>query len=326
MVPAKRLVSLLPVLAILLAGCSGGAPMAPTNSDFFIAFPRIVIEFDQDGSPAVAGIPASMLGGLGVDVSTMKLDAGTIAMLQSGDIQHIEVLHKDNGLFIFVNAKLLPHVGWSAASFDSLGKTVESLGLLDAATAKIVKMVLPLVTNLGVDVVVKFPVKSGGTAVALRDLNTPVELPASSPATPGFIARLTIKFDEQGAASIANISTRDLAAVFGDMGFDFRTLELPPETVQGMQAANFQHLVLKVGSDGITIYVNSEPLPNIAWSDAQLQSTAELVNAFLADEGLKDVRTVVSTMLPQLRMVDAEIFITFPVAANQQAIPLPGSK
>ncbi len=325
MVPAKRLVSLLPVLAIVLAGCSGGAPMAPTNSDFFIAFPRIVIEFDQDGSPTVAGIPASMLAGL-VDTSTMKLDAGTIATLQSGDIQHIEVLHKDDGLFIFVNSKLLPHLGWSAQSFDTLGKTIESLGMLDASMAKIVKMALPIVTNLGVSVVVKFPIKSGGAAVAVRDINTPVDMPANSPVTPGLIVRLTVRFDEQGAASIANISTRDLAAVFGDTGFDFTQLELPPETIQGLQAANFQHIMLQVGSDGITIFVNSEPLPNIAWSDPQLQNTAELANAFLADDMYKDVRTVVSTMLPQLRMVDAEIIITFPVAANQQAIPLPGSK
>lgn len=327
MVSVKRLIALIPVLAIVLAGCSGGAPMAPTNSDFFVALPRIVAEFDKDGAPTVAGISSDLVSKLtNMDMSAMKLDPATIAAVQSGDIQHVEVLHKDNGFYVFVNGKLVPHVGWSDQAFTTLGKTIESVGMLDPTVTKIVKMFLPLLTRVGVDLVVKFPVKDGGTAVPVRDVNTPVDVPAATPVQPGFIARLTTKFSEEGVPSIADISTRDLAAVFGDMGFDFRTLELPPDTIKGLQESNIQHVVLKTGSDGITIYVNGEPLPNVAWSDPELQNTADLVNAFLSDPALNDVRTVVSTMLPTLRQADAEVVLMFPVAANQQAIPLPTAK
>jgi len=327
MLSVKRLVTLVPVVAILLAGCSGGAAMTPTNSDFFVALPRILVEFDKDGSPTVGGIGLAFVGGLtGADMSSMKLDPSIISALQTGDIQHIEILHKDNGLFIFVNGKLLPHVGWSNQAFDTLGKTIESLGLLDSATAGLVKMFLPFVTRLGVDLVVKVPVKDGGTAIPVRDVNTPVEMPASTAAAPGFYARLTIKFNQDGVPSIANVSTRDLEAVFGASGFDFRTLELPPDTIKRLQDSNIQHIVLKTGSDGIGIMVNGELLPNVAWSETDLQNTAGLVNAFLADPGLKDVRSVVDTLVPQLRQIDSEIILSLPLAANQQAIPLPGSK
>jgi hypothetical protein len=311
----------------VLAGCSGGAPMAPTNSDFFVALPRITVEFDQDGAPTVAGISANLIQTLtGMDMSSMKLDPATIAALQAGDIQHVEILHKDNGFFLFVNGKLVPHIGWSDQAFNTLSKTLGSLGLLDPTLTNILKMFLPLVTRMGVDLVVEFPVKEGNTEIPVRDINTPVDVPAATPVQPGFIARLTTKFSEEGVPSIADISTRDLAAVFGDMGFDFRTLELPPETIKGLQDSNIQHVVLKTGADGVMIYVNGEPLPNVAWSDPELQNTADLVNAFLTDPSLADVRTVVSTLLPTLRQVDSEIVLMFPAAANQQAIPLPGAK
>ncbi|MCS7061858.1 MAG: hypothetical protein RMN25_11940 [Anaerolineae bacterium] len=327
MASVKRVVSLIPLFALLLAGCATGpTDIGEANREFMIALPRIVVEIDADGNPSIAGISPQLLALANMDPSMFALPKDLVDTLVAGDIQHIEVLHKNDGLFIFVNAKPLPHVTWTSQSMNTLGNSMELFGVLPAEQARVVKLLLPRLQNIGLDIAVKFPLKSGAKEIPLRDATVKTQLPPPSPASDVIAkTRLTLRFDRDGVPSIAGVSTRDIEALFGGAGFDFRSLELGAATVSNLQSQNVQHIVLHVTPDGVTVYVNGEGLPNIVWSEEYLKNTAELVNAFLTDPALANVREVVSTIVPNIRRVDSEIVIQFPVAQGQQQIPLPGN-
>lgn len=327
MVSVKRIVSLIPLFALLLAGCATGpTDIGEANRDFMIALPRIVVEIDGQGNPSISGITPELLRLANMDPAMFALPQDLVDTMVAGDIQHLEILHKNDGLFIFVNAKPLPHIGWSSQSMNTLGNTIELFGILPADQARVVKLILPSVQRVGLNIAVKFPLKSGATEIPLRDATARTELPPPS-AVSDVIAktRLTLRFDQAGVGSIAGVSTRDLEALFGATGFNFRDLELGPDLIGNLQSQNIQHIVLRTTLDGITVYVNGEALPNIVWSEEYLKNTADLANAFLTDPALGDVREVVSTIVPNIRRVDSEIVIQFPTAQGQQQIPLPGN-
>ena len=292
-----------------------------------IALPRIVVDIDAEGSPSISGITPALLSLAGMDPSQFRLPKEVVDALVAADIQHLEVLHKNDGLFIFVNGKPLPHLSWTSQSITTLGNTVEKFGVLDASASQVVKTLLPRLQNIGINIAVKLPLKSGGTEIPLRDATAKTELPAASAASDVIAkTRLTLRFDADGVPSIAGVSTRDIETMFGGMGFDFRMLELGSATVSNLQSQGIQHIVLHTTPDGITIYVNGEALPNIVWSEEYLNNTADLANAFLTDPSLANVREVVSTIVPNIRRVDAEIVIAFPAAQGQQEIPLPADQ
>ncbi|MGQ9814572.1 MAG: hypothetical protein ACUVR3_05400 [Candidatus Roseilinea sp.] len=327
MVSVKRVVSLIPLFALLLAGCATGpTDIGEANRDFMIALPRIVVDIDTEGAPSISGITPELLALAGMDPDMFALPKDLVDTMVAGDIQHLEILHKNDGLFIFVNAKLLPHISWTSQSMNTLGNTVELFGVLPADQARVVKILLPRLQNIGLNIAVKFPVRSGVAEIPLRDATTRTQLPPPSAASDVIAkTRLTVRFDQAGVPSIAGVSTRDIEALFGGAGFDFRSLELGPDTVSSLQSQNVQHIVLHATPDGITIYVNGEALPNIVWSEEYLKNTADLVNAFLTDPALANVREVVSTIVPNIRRVDSEIVIQFPTAQGQQQIPLPSN-
>lgn len=327
MVSVKRVVSLIPLFALLLAGCASGPTDAgEANRDFMIALPRIVVEIDAQGNPSISGITPELLRVANMDPAMFALPKELVDTMVAGDIQHLEILHKNDGLFIFVNAKPLPHISWNSQSMNTLGNTIELFGVLPAEQARVVKLILPRVQNVGLNIAVKFPLKSGATEIPLRDATARTELPPPGAASDVIArTRLTLRFDQAGVGSIAGVSTRDLEVLFGATGFDFRALELGPDLISNLQSQNIQHIVLHTTLDGITVYVNGQALPNIVWSEEYLKNTADLANAFLTDPALANVREVVSTIVPNIRRVDSEIIIQFPTAQGQQQIPLPGN-
>lgn len=327
MVSVKRVVSLIPLFALLLAGCASGPTDAgEANRDFMIALPRIVVEIDAQGNPSISGITPELLRVANMDPAMFALPKELVDTMVAGDIQHLEILHKNDGLFIFVNARPLPHISWNSQSMNTLGNTIELFGVLPAEQARVVKLILPRVQNVGLNIAVKFPLKSGATEIPLRDATARTELPPPGAASDVIArTRLTLRFDQAGVGSIAGVSTRDLEVLFGATGFDFRALELGPDLISNLQSQNIQHIVLHTTLDGITVYVNGQALPNIVWSEEYLKNTADLANAFLTDPALANVREVVSTIVPNIRRVDSEIIIQFPTAQGQQQIPLPGN-
>jgi hypothetical protein len=53
-------------------------------------------------------------------------------------------------------------------------------------------------------------------------------------------------------------------------------VQLTPDTLARLQANNVQTLELRTKPDGMYVYVNGDPLPNVVWDDALLKNATEL--------------------------------------------------
>ena len=286
-----------------------------------MVLPQIVVVVDSEGVPTVAGITPDSIKQLTfgqVDLSTMRVPKSNVEWFTRSNVQHIEIRHKTDGLFLFANGKPLPRLGWNDESFNTVGDLAGKFGGLSQPVADIVKMVLPFVRHLGLDVVVKFPLQQGAAAIPLADPNAPVPAAATTAMPPSAIVRITVKYTEEGVPSIMNVSSRDLA---GAMGMDMSAMELPPDTMAMLRDRGVQHIVMRTTPDAVWIWINAEPLPTLVWSDDNLKNGAELYGQlFLTDESLIKA---LNTLLPVLRKLDGEVVLQFPVPPGASAIPLP---
>lgn len=302
------------LVVMLLAACSGQtaqiptAPASPSGEVFQIALPRLIIDFDSDGVPSVMGISPLFLKALGVDVAGLKVPAATIDTLRQAGVQHIEVAAVGDRLVFFVNGAPMPELGWDEAS---LQRALDLARVFDVQNVDLISKLMPWVTRLGLDVVLRFP--HDGAEIALTEPGAAKQVsltPHTDPAA--VIIKFEVRFDEEGVPAVLGLSTRDLATL-GVTGMS----SLAPEMLGKLQAHNVQHLELRTKPDGVHIYSNGEPLPTIMW-DSQL--LANLVDVWGKVAPTSAFWPVVQALFPTLDRADVGILVHFPVAAGQTPI------
>lgn len=330
MISVKRLIGLVPVMALALSACTNNraTEVGDPNSDFYLALPRIEISIDKDGNPSLANIDlktVEALTGNTVDLSAYRLDPAYVAWLSSAGVQNIEIVHKGDGLFLFQNNKPLPHIGWNGESIASVGSTVSDLGsktgMMDANQANLVKKLLPFLRRLGVDVAVKFPVPDGAQPLELRPAGGKIEAKASAASDPIVQTKLVVNYDANGTPSVAGLSAADLAAIPGMEAMG--GLNLDPTLVKNMTDLGIQHISLKTDKDGVLIALNDKQLPSIVWTDEYLSNTAELISALNTYPGMEQVNGLVKDLLPKIKDANVELALRFPLAPGAQALPSP---
>src|SRR4029450_6140458 len=161
----SRIVPLFMAVGLILAGCgTQPTPLTDQSGDFAVSLPRITVDVNADGVPSIAGISPDAVKAMTfgqVDLSNLRVPKEYVDWFTSANIQNVELVHKDDGLYLYVNGKPLPHLGWNSESFDAMGDLVSQTGVLAEPFASIVKMALPFVRNVGADVVIKFPAHEG---------------------------------------------------------------------------------------------------------------------------------------------------------------------
>ncbi len=330
MISVKRLISLVPVMALVLSACANNraTEVGDPNSDFYLALPRIEISIDKDGNPALANIDlktVEALTGNTVDLSQYRLDPAYVSWLTSAGVQHIEIVHKGDGLFLFENNKPLPHIGWNGESIASVGDTVSGLGskmgMMDANQAKLIKQLMPFLRRLGVDIAVKFPVADGAAPLALRDAGGKIDSKASAASNPIIQTKLVVNYDANGVPSVAGLSAADLAAIPGMEAM--AGLNLDPSMIKNMTDLGIQHISLKTDKDGVLIALNDKQLPSIVWTDEYLANGAELFTALNTYPELAQVNALVKELLPKIKDANIELALRFPLSPGAQALPSP---
>lgn len=311
----SRLLLLL-VVALVLAGCGGGAAIQATETGtpggevFQVALPRLVVDLDMEGNPSVLGINPSLLQFFGVDTSTMKVPPATVEQMMTAGIQHIEIAAVGDRIMFYVNGKPMPHLGWTAASLPRALDVADAF--MDVQNAQMIRQVLPLVTRLGLDIVLRFP-RGDAAEIAMIDANLAKAFqptPSTEPAS--MIIKFEVKFDEQGRPALLGLTADDLASM-GVSG-----MALPAATLADMQAANIQHMEFQTQPDGAFIYVNGEPLPTIIWDTQLLANLMEVVRSLAADSQLLPL---LEALVPYVDRADVGILVHFPIAAGQEPIP-----
>ena len=159
----QRLLLLLVVFAVVLAGCGGQGvepatgPTTSTGELFQIALPRLVIDIDAEGNPSILGISPALLSAFGVDVSGFRLPKTLVDQFVKAGVQHLEIASVGDRLMLFADGMPLAHLGWTP---DSLTRLLGTMQTLEMPNADMIQRVLPLITRLGLDVVLRFPARS----------------------------------------------------------------------------------------------------------------------------------------------------------------------
>lgn len=307
---------LLVVATLVLAACGPAmqpatGPETDTGEVFMIALPRIVINFDADGNPSLLGLNLADVGKYtGMSTAGFQLNKFYIDWMSAANVQHIELRQTGNGIVLFVNGKALPHIGWSDAS---LQQATDLAGLFNVQNTEMIRKFLPIVRRLGIDVVLTFPRAEGVAEIPLIDPQEAVNTVAQASTEPASaVVQFEVKYDENGVPGILGITAADLAA----MGIS-APLALHPAYLALLEQHNIQTMELRGKSDGLFLYINGEPLPNIVWDDTFLNNAAGLYAQMNPTSPYIDVA---KTIVPLVNKADIAIMVHFPIAAGQTPI------
>jgi hypothetical protein len=314
----KTLWVLLLVGSLLLAGCGpavqpAAAPETPGGEVFMLALPRIEITFDEVGDPSILGLSLTQVGTwTGQDLSYLsylRLPKFYVDWMTAANVQHIELRAIGDGIALFVNGKPMPHLAWDEASLQA---AADFAGLFNMSSDMLKKFV-PFVRRLGLDVALRFPLQPGASPIPLAGMDT--AMLAAKPEEAPSVTKIAfeIRYNERGSPAILGVSTEDLLA----MG-----ISLPANLYEGslrtLQAQNVQHMELRSKGDGLYIYVNGKPLPNIVWDNTFLTNAAELYTQM--NPGSPFIQ-VVQQFVPMVDNADIAIMVHFPLAAGATPIP-----
>jgi len=309
------------LIAVALVATSCGPAMPPTTSPkldngqtFMLALPRIAVDFDESGAPSLLGMSIQSVGKMfGQDLSAVAMPKMLVDWMMAAGVQHIETRQTGDSMALLVNGKPLPHVGWSDAS---LQQAMDLAGVATGQNFDIAKKVLPIMRRLGLDVVLNFPVAPGAAKIPYADESVVLAPPEPSKDPASVIVRLDVVYDEQGVPSVLGLSGQDLAA----MGLNV-PLAIAPATLQQLQAKNIQHIQLRTQPDGLFVYVNGNPLPNLVWDNKLLGNTADVYTQMNPQSPVIDL---VKQLVPALGTLDINVVLDFPVPAGVAPIPVKG--
>jgi hypothetical protein len=324
----KRFLTVVPLAALLLGACANNraTEVGDPNSDFYLALPRIELSVDANGVPSLANVDPNVirtLTGGSLDLSAYAIPKDYVDWLTSAGVQHMEIVHKGDGLFIFVNNKPMPHVGWNGDSIATVGNTTaDVLGryqMISDAQAKTIKILAPFLRRLGVDLAVRFPLAQGSAPIELRPAGGKIEAVENKAGDPLAQARLVVTYDGTGVPSVAGLSTTDVEALVP--GMSMAQLNLDPTMIKTMTELGIQHISLRTDKDGLLLGVNDKPLPSIVWNDQYLANGAELFTALNTYPEFSGVNDLVKQLLPSLQQANVELALRFPLAPGAQKVP-----
>lgn len=317
----KPVVFVLLVVTLLLSACGpavrpAAGPVTEGGEVFAIALPRIVVDYDLQGNPSIEGLDLGYIDRLsGANLSgNLRLQAGYPQWMMRANVQHVEVRQAGNGVTVFVNGKPMPYVAWDDAS---LQKTTDLVGMMTGGqlNTSLIGRFMPIVRRLGVDTVMRFPRQPGVAEIPLADANATGNVVTKASGRPASaLVQFEIKYDQNGVPAILGISAAELLA----NGISLGNSALSPQAIQTLQTGNVQSLELRGKEDGVFVYVNGEPLPNIAWDDTLLNNVADVYGQ-MNDQTVREVQ-VVKQLLPMVNKADLGVLIHFPVAPGKQPI------
>jgi hypothetical protein len=318
----KVVVVLLTIAGLVLAGCGpavmpAAAPPMEDGEQFVIALPRLVVAFDENGTPSLEGLPVEQISrslGVPLDLSAYRIDPAVVNWMTQSGIQHVELRQTGSGMALLANGKLLPSVDYKNGALGATAGLVRMLGPQNEQLATVLQKLTPIAQRLGLSAVVKFPT-AGAEAIPLAPDSVVMATPMPRDGPASAVMQFEVKYDDQGVPSIMGISARDLAA----MGIN-APLALHPYYVQQAQANNIQNLQFRSKGDGLYLYVNGMQLPGVVWDKASLDNTLEAAQKLYGT--LPIDWNLIKQVVPLLNNTDVSILVHLPVAPGAEVLPI----
>lgn len=322
---ATAFVSLLMVALVLMAGCapratSGALAATADDSQIVIDLPALVLDVQESGAISVGGQALTELGGgLGAGLAGVAIPPEIVQSVIAYKIQHIQIDNTQGGLLILINGQSIPSLAWDGEKLVATAEVLETLG----GGVALLERVLPLLTNVGIGVIIRFPISGGEAALPL--VAPPSESAAAAVAaqrefldavgTPPTFA-LTINYAADGSWALADLAQAEWSAL---LPIPWEMLNLTPGTVQSVSAAGITELGLATNTDGIFISINGKTLPYITWADGRvthLLTLAEetgLLSQVLGDSpDMTAILDTVESLLPAVQASNVSLRVTFP--------------
>ncbi len=314
-----RELALICILGLVVAGCAprpgGGQTAAMAGDDELVVdLPSLVLDVANDGSTSIGGFGLGELtGGQGV-----TFPADSVQALAALNVQHIGIDMHPAGLTLRVNG--LPFLGSMQYDSESLGNissimeemaqgaTLTALGDL----APIVSALTPVLDNLGIGVIVKFPVAAGAAPIPLiiEPMHSSMEGVENFLASVQQQPRISVPIflAEDGSWSVGELNQALVEGLLDAQG----TLGLPPETVAMMTLGGVKELQVNTAENGLAIAINGHGLPIFTWNNGEIESLMALQESAPTLVGVGEVLGLVSNVLPLLQISDVTITLIFP--------------
>lgn len=286
------LVALLTVSACAPRAVSGELVQRAAETDNLLELPAVVIDYQTDGSAMIGGRPATDLPVVGPSLAGLKLEPAAVQQMVTTGIQHIQINNAADGLLILVNGKAMPSVGWNGQALTDTGQVLnqfEALASAGAMTSTLVKL-LPLIQDLGLGVIVRFPLPEGAEPLPMVAPVEPVRTDSQVASLMQMIPKLalTITYDENGSWQIGGVTEEMAAMLLPNLS---PVLSATPETVRAAHALGIQDFGVSTNEDGLFFTINGKALPHLAWGDDRIQNVWGL---------LKDTGVLAAVLGPEL--------------------------
>lgn len=225
--------------------------------------------------------PDGSVRALGIDLPGGPLvPAETLSMLQSANVQQLDVNLREGGLTLGVNGQALPAIGWTDAGLGVISSLATSLGGMPQEQ---IGGLLDLVNSTDVGISLDVPAAEGVEAIDVEPVVTPTFAPVDLGAFAAPVIRVALGVNDQGTiTSIGNIPGELLAAV-----------GVPPVTLP----SNITGILSGLGADQIGIHTDNglaevqldgETALSLQYDAASLQTLLNLVKPLLGVELLND--------------------------------------
>lgn len=307
--------ALLVLFALLAVGCApragAGENSAAEGSELVVDLPALVIDIDQEGTASMGGVPLDQLGAaVGASLAGLSLPAEQVQSLVDAGISQVEIGTAATGLNLLVNNQPIPSLSWDEASITTLTDLLANWP--DAALGPVGSL-LPLMTDLGAGVTLRFPAGEGAGAAV--DTAAVAAAQAEFLSTAGSPARinLPISYNADGSFNIGSISADAFTLA---TGLPLESLALPPERLALYQSMGIETFTVQTDGEGIHLDLNGQPLPMVSWGDGRLAYALQLaVQAGLVGGGEGDSEALsglIQQLLPILQTAEVTVNIVFP--------------
>lgn len=335
------LLTALLILTLVLSACGPRpqqgelAQSATSDQQLVVDLPAVYIDYDEQGQATISGAALSALGALlGQDLSVLDRTPEDMQRLADAGVQQMFINLTPSGLGVYANGKPMLSLAWTADTLANLGTL---LGSMPDPTMQQVQGLVPLLSNMSLGIVMRFPGATGEemplvsdeavdakAIIAQATKDAPAALQAVLPENlqgmagllGGLLAGLpplTITFDASGAGTLTGL------APFIASQIPAGAIALPADTLAQLQDLGIKSLNIKNSADGLNITVNGNALPMLMWNRGEMQNLAQLGVASGAlqvlgnlDEGTLGTLKTVADAAPILQAAKLDVTINLP--------------
>lgn len=312
------------LLVFLVTGCANRPSWQSADTSgqgLTVELPALVLQIDETGSVANE-LPQPM--DLMNPVLNDMFSAELVGKFTAANIQHLQIDMHSQGMAIWLNGQ--PMFGSSNFQGPDLSEALDVLTILSGnavddpeAPLTPVKALAPILSSLGVGLILEFPVQTGAAALSYADRADFVVTSAEE------LAAIEMEAQDQGVAVVPISVAADgslasdnfmLSLILGMLPAEVEA-KFPADMLETVTETGITQIAIKTRASGLTIGINGSDLPLMLWNNGELDNLVALLkdeaafSALLPDQSLEDLTPIFDTLIPVLTSANFDLELNF---------------